>query len=346
MWFCAGETSRALALSLAFAAENIKNLPLALRALKKNWARLESPSLPISRSGSWPQREGLLSPAARQIYRRKFPPVGFIRSLFNHEWFYWCAVNETRSRHMKRDLNCFDPNSIELCIFCRLYFDFFLSPVFKYKALVGDLSSFIRALYQGRIFLTATEQKRYRLVLLWAHALQSFYFFMFCFMAYANLATILTYLNSTYEGLGPKHLETELTNITSPDGTFVHYQFFVLNISLFTLLTFSHRNFFFRYLFVLIYFDGSRRYTHSTTHSTGTQIVRAKMTSLDGFFAGKQVELTFVAENIKNLPLALSHARERIWGRLVGKSRAQLAGKSTLTWFYAFVLSAPQWWRV
>ena len=237
MWFCAGETSRALALSLAFAAENIKNLPLALRALKKNWARLESPSLPISRSGSWPQREGLLSPAARQIYRRKFPPVGFIRSLFNHEWFYWCAVNETRSRHMKRDLNCFDPNSIELCIFCRLYFDFFLSPVFKYKALVGDLSSFIRALYQGWIFLAATEQKRYRLVLLWAHALKSFYFFMFCFMAYANLATILTYLNSTYEGLGPKHLETELTNITRRhfcslpvfciEHFFIHFTYFL-----------------------------------------------------------------------------------------------------------------------
>ena len=52
--------------------------------------------------------------------------------------------------------------------------------------------------------------------------------------------------------------------------------------------------FFFRYLFVLIYFDGSRRNTHATTHSTRTQIVRAKMTSLDGFFAGKQVELTFV----------------------------------------------------
>ena len=62
--------------------------------------------------------------------------------------------------------------------FLQAYFDFFLSPVFKYKALVGDLSSFIRALYQGRIFLTATEQKRYRLVLLWAHALQSFYFFV------------------------------------------------------------------------------------------------------------------------------------------------------------------------
>ena len=69
---------------------------------------------------------------------------------------------------MKRDLNCFDPNLIELCIFCGLYFDFFLSSVFKYKGLVGDLSSFIRALYQGWIFLAATEQKRYRLVVLWA----------------------------------------------------------------------------------------------------------------------------------------------------------------------------------
>ena len=85
---------------------------------------------------------------------------------------------------MKRDLNCFDPNLIELCIFCGLYFDFFLSSVFKYKALVGDLSSFIRALYQGWIFLAATEQKRYRLVVLWARferAPQSFSFFFYVF---------------------------------------------------------------------------------------------------------------------------------------------------------------------
>ena len=36
----AGETSQALALSLAFAAENLKNLPLALRADEKTWAGL------------------------------------------------------------------------------------------------------------------------------------------------------------------------------------------------------------------------------------------------------------------------------------------------------------------
>ena len=39
--------------------------------------------------------------------------------------------------------HCFDPNSIELCIFCELYFDVVLSPVFKYKVLVGVLSSSI-----------------------------------------------------------------------------------------------------------------------------------------------------------------------------------------------------------
>ena len=40
-------------------------------------------------------------------------------------------------------------------------------------------------------------KKHYRLVLFWAHALQSCYFFMFSFMAYANLAT------------SPKRLDTE-----------------------------------------------------------------------------------------------------------------------------------------
>ena len=39
-----------------------------------------SPSLLISGFGSWPQHKGLLSPAARQVYRRKLPPVGFIQS--------------------------------------------------------------------------------------------------------------------------------------------------------------------------------------------------------------------------------------------------------------------------
>ena len=40
----------------------------------------QSPSLLISGFSSWPPREGLLSPAARRIYTRNFPPVGFIQS--------------------------------------------------------------------------------------------------------------------------------------------------------------------------------------------------------------------------------------------------------------------------
>ena len=40
----------------------------------------QSPSLLISGSDSWPQREGLLSTATRQIYRRHFPALGFIQS--------------------------------------------------------------------------------------------------------------------------------------------------------------------------------------------------------------------------------------------------------------------------
>ena len=71
-----------------------------------------------------------------------------------------------------------------------------------------------------------------------------------------------------------------LNSQISQDGTFVHYPFFVLNIPLFT---FSYR-IFSRYLFVLTYFDSSRRHTNATTHATGTQIVRAKMTSLDAIF--------------------------------------------------------------
>ena len=45
-------------------------------------------------------------------------------------------------------------------------------------------------------------KKHYRLVLFWARTIQSFCFFMFSFIVYANLST------------SPKRLETELTNIT------------------------------------------------------------------------------------------------------------------------------------
>ena len=65
--------------------------------------------------------------------------ISLLWVLSNHERFYWCAVNQTRSRHMKRDVNCFDPNSVDLCIFCWLYFDFFY-PLFSNSSLQNDVT--------------------------------------------------------------------------------------------------------------------------------------------------------------------------------------------------------------
>ena len=47
--------------------------------------------------------------------------------------------------------------------------------------------------------------------------------------------------------------------------------------------------------------------TQATTHATGTQIVRAKMTLLDAVFGGETsrapaLSLAFARENMKNLP--------------------------------------------
>ena len=49
-------------------------------------ARLfQSPSLLIFGSGSWPPREGLLSPAARRIYTRNF--IACVASVSSRAWF-------------------------------------------------------------------------------------------------------------------------------------------------------------------------------------------------------------------------------------------------------------------
>ena len=69
---------------------------------------------------------------------------------------------------------------IELCIFFGLYFDFVLSPVFKYKALVGVLSSSTEYFNKvGFSWQPLSENWHYRLVSFWARSLQSFYFLCF-----------------------------------------------------------------------------------------------------------------------------------------------------------------------
>ena len=58
------------------------------------------------------------SPCSAPNLQEEFSSCGFYPI---KDVFYRCAVNQTRSRHMKRDENCFDPNSIELYIFCGLW---------------------------------------------------------------------------------------------------------------------------------------------------------------------------------------------------------------------------------
>ena len=163
---------------------------------------------------------------------------------------------------MKRDLQSCTVNCV---FFLRCFFRFRFIACIQIRSVSRRLSASIWVLYQGRSFLATTERKNITNLSCFKRAHNKvFVFFMFCSMGYANLSTC------------PKRLQTELTNIT--DGTFVHYPFFVLNIPLFTLLTFSYRNFFPIFVCFEIFWQ------LATTHATGTQIVRAKMTSLDAIF--------------------------------------------------------------
>ena len=150
---------------------------------------------------------------------------------------------------------------------------------------MGVLSSSIWVLYQGRIFLAAMEQKKRSPTFCFECAHYKVFFFMFSFMAHANLATILYLLELDWiimKGQAQKHLEIKLTNITRRH--FCSLPYFFIDHSFNTLFTFSYRNF----VSVLTYFDSSWWY------ATGTQIVRTKITSLDlNFCSGNnQVKLS------------------------------------------------------
>ena len=108
------------------------------------------------------RREGLLSLAALQICRRNFPRVGFIQS--------------RTVLLMRRQTNPITPHETwlnlfwsKLCIFCGLYFDFVLSPVFR-RFVFLHLDTLPRSDFPG----SHGAKKHYRLVLFWARAIQSF----------------------------------------------------------------------------------------------------------------------------------------------------------------------------
>ena len=80
---------------------------------------------------------------------------------------------------------------------------------------------------------------------------------LFCFDRAHYKVFFLRFLSWRMQTLQRARNVLRLNSQISQDGTFVHYLFLVLNIPF---LTFSYRNFF-RYLFVLTYFDSSRQHT-------------------------------------------------------------------------------------
>ena len=112
----------------------------------------------------------------------------------------------------------------------------------------------------------------YGLVLFWARALQSS---LFCYVFFHGVCKPCNEPGTSGDWTHKYH-NTAILFITR----FLYWTF----LYLLCYILLSLIGIFFRYLFVLTYFDSSRRHTHATTHATGTQIVRAKMTSLDAIF--------------------------------------------------------------
>ena len=226
----------------------------------------QSPSLLISGFGSLPQRKGRLSTAARQIYRRNFPPVAFIQSwtvllmrcqsilITPHEmWLelFWLKFNWT-------------------VYFCGLYFHFCFIACTQIQSF-SVCFIFLRLSTLPRLDFPGTHglKKHYRLV---------------CFKrAHFKVFVFLCFLSWCMQTFQRAQKVWRLNSQISQDGTFVYYPFFVLNILLFTLFTFSYLNFF----LLFVCFD--TRWQLVTTHACNNTpdrdaILRAKMTSLDAIF--------------------------------------------------------------
>ena len=169
-------------------------------------ARLsQSPSLPISGSGIWPQCEGLAAPQQPTKFTGEIlisscrfylmtngftdaPSIRFNHATWNVTWskFFWTVY-------------------ILQAVFWFCFNAWIQIQSFSGRFIFLFLRTFTKA---GFSWQSWSEKTLPTCFVLGAHTTK----FFFCFLAYANLATILMYLNSTDEG--PKCLETELTNIT------------------------------------------------------------------------------------------------------------------------------------
>jgi len=206
---------------------------------------------------------------------------------------------------MKRDLNCFDPNSIS---FYRLYS--------KYKAFVGVLSSSIWVLYQGRIFLAATERKSITDLF----CLERAHFKVFFIFLSWRMQTV----QRTW-----KNLETELTNITRRHFCslpFLYWTFFYL------LYYFLLSEFFFRY-FVCFDILWQLPTTHARDHTRDKDANSSRQNDVTwcDFLQGKHISLSLSHSRLPQKTLKIYRSGfafvKRIWARLVGKSGVHTAPK-------------------
>ena len=158
---------------------------------------------------------------------------------------------------MKRHLNCFNPNSIELRIFCGLYFDFVLSTVIKYKALVGVLSSSIGqclSTLPGSDFPAATEQKHITDLFCFERAHYTTKFFIFFYVFFHGVCKPCNEPGTSGDWTHKYH-NTAILFITR----FLYWTF----LYLLCYILLSLIGIFFRYLFVLTHFDSSRRHDNT-----------------------------------------------------------------------------------
>ena len=133
---------------------------------------------------------------------------------------------------------------IQLCFFCGLYFDYIQIQSFSGHFNFLHLSTLPRSDFPG----SQGAKKHHRLVLFrWAGA-KFLVFYVFFFLW--RMQTLQRTRNVW-----------RLNWQISQGCTFAHYAFFVLNVPLFTLSTFSLYRSFFRYLFVLRYFERTRQHT-------------------------------------------------------------------------------------
>ena len=182
---------------------------------------------------------------------------------------------------------------------------------------MGVLSFSIGVLHQGRIFLEATEPKNIADLLSFERAHYKVFIFI--------------YLYVFFHGVWKPCNEPEM----SAGWTHKYHKSVLLLITRFLYWSFLYLLSFIGIFFTLflcfdILWQLATTNARDITRDRDANSSRQNDVTWFDFLQGKQVEvsLSLAAKNIKNLPLAL-RARERLWARLVGKSKRNCALRET-----------------